>query len=185
MTPIKPVSVRVYVALAILVVLLVVGGCGNSNTDTSTAPIVSQAPPPMAPKSVVPVPVPVTFEQLSLESKVTRKTDPNGLTFYVFSYADRDGRVYKCELPAAMAQGQKTPDTWTRVFDTHRLTQTSVKRKAVKDTNNDGLNDFPFIAPKPASTTTPQPGALPTGAPAPPQAPMAPAPSGPTPLPRG
>lgn len=182
----RPGCMRVCVALALLAGGLLIGGCGNSGVDSSTVPSASTAPPPIAPQSATPAPVPVTFDQLTLESKVTKKTDANGLVFYLFSYADRDGKVYKCELPAAMAQGQKTPDAWIRVFDTHRLSNTAVKAKPIKsDANKDGLSDFPFIAPKPYTPPANSPSGGPQSQPTTPMQPPPAAPGQPAPMPRG
>lgn len=175
MIRIRPDCIRAYVAMSVFAVVLVMAGCGNSS-DTSSSAAPNASSPAKRATAAMPVAVPVIFEQLSLQSKVSKKADSNGLMFYVFSYADRDGKLHKCELPAAMAQGQRTPDAWLRVFDTYRLEETVVKRKATKDANKDNMSDFPFVAPRPPAAPSPQP-VVPTG----------PVPSGPTgpPMPRG
>jgi hypothetical protein len=85
------------------------------------------------------------FDQLAFDSPVT-KADRSGVKYYNFAFTDNDGKVYKCELPAGMAEGDYTPDEWVRTFCLYKLPEV-VKQKTEKK-DKVGLTDFPFIAPR-------------------------------------
>lgn len=178
--------IRCSLALVALVgAVIITGGCGKSNSaDPGMSQPVSApvTPPPSAAPSE---PVKYQFSELTLETKPKRVTDSNGLVFYKFSYADQDGKVYKCNLPEAMAQGQFTADGWIRTFKLYREPEAVDQKPIRKDSNQDSLNDFPFIAPNRAPTS---PQAVPDGSNAPAPAPQA-SPSEPVyqpmPMPRG
>lgn len=166
--------------------VILLGGCGDSNnTDPGNfQPVSTPTPPPV---STPAAPEKLRFDQLNLESQVKRNTDANGLVFYSFSFSDQDGKVYKCNLPEAMAQGEFTTDGWIRTFNLYREPEVIKQKPVTQDSNKDGLNDFPFIAPKRAPTST---QSAPEGAPAPPPPPVPQNAPGeqqyaPTPMPRG
>jgi hypothetical protein len=133
-------------------------GCGKSQVN-STAP----APGPTGPALKVAATGPaiataLSFDQLALESSVKKVKGKNALVFLHFSYADLDGRIYKCELPDAMSKGSYSPEEWTRTFNIYRLPQV-IGRKKVKKGGPVVIGDFPFVSPRPQkveTTTQPQ-----------------------------
>lgn len=108
---------------------------------------------------------PLKFDQLALESPVTRYTEKSGQVFLRFTYADREGRIYKCELPEAMSEGSYTIDEWIRTFNFYKLPKVIGQKKVVKK-GPARIGDFPFISPKPVeqpkpATVTPTPQSSP------------------------
>ena len=121
-------------------------GCSNTTPDTAS----SFGPPPggqaqqkaILNKAAQNIP----FNQVTLESPVTPFTN-NKLVFLRFSFADLDGKIYKCELPKEMSKGSFTQAEWIRTFRLYKLPQVIGKKVIVKKTRTD-INDFPFISPK-------------------------------------
>ena len=158
--------------VAVAALALALGGCGKSGDETGAS-----APPP-APTahtaaSGPAVTGPVSFSELTLESKPQIVKDKHGLVFLKFRYADNDGKVYECLLPEAMSKGQYTLGEWLSTFNAYRIPKVVAQKK--KSKNAEDLSDYPFISPKPVQKTNPQePGSTP-----PEQIP--PLPAGPTP----
>jgi hypothetical protein len=126
---------------------------------------------------------PVSFGQLTFESPPKTTKDKNGLTFLRFKYADNDGKIYECVLPAAMSEGQYTLGEWLTTFSAYRLPKVLAQKKVAKQEN---LGDYPFISPKPQPQQTgqQQPGVtLPEANPPMPPAGSAPPPPGAAPPP--
>ena len=128
---------------------MLLGGCGNSQVDTSSEPMPSTTSAPQTKTAAAgpAISVKLKFEQLALDSAVKRVPNKDGLVYLHFSYTDKDSNVYNCELPAAMSEGEYTADEWLATFGAYKLPQI-VKHKVVKKKEK-GLNDFPFISPKP------------------------------------
>lgn len=191
---------RIHSAVGVVSVmaLALIAGCGTKQPDASM-----QAPPPSAPAANMPAAGPaistkLKFEQLALESPV-KAIEKKGLPFLQFAFADRDGNVYKCELPKAMSEGEYPIDEWIRTFNIYKLPQVIAKRKTKAGPKDVG--GFPFISPKPKPVPTepsqaqqpkmptlpsmPMPAAGPQGGPMGGRpggmAPMGPGPAGPMP----
>ena len=140
-----------------------VGGCGNSDVDTSSS--MSPSPGAQAPKLPASGPAisdKLTFDQLTLDSPAKFVTEKNGLKYISFAYTDNDGKVYKCKMPEAMAQGTYPPQEWLRTFTIYRLPEVIKQKHVAKKSGGGGINDFPFIAPRPANAAPEQ---TPTAAP--------------------
>ena len=134
------------IAIAIVIMGLQLTGCSSSSEDSSaTTPQMS--PAPKLPATTAEAPVKLKFTQLKFETPVKTVTDKDGLVFLDFQYADRDGKVYKCNLPKAMSEGDYLPEEWARTFKLYRLPD-AVKQKKISN-GNQSFGDFPFIAPKP------------------------------------
>ena len=179
------VRMLVPVALAACVVAFVglMSGCSSGQVDTSASPPpMSSSSTPKVAASGPAISASLTFDQLALETPARRVTNKNGLVFRHFSYADRDGNVYKCELPEAMSKGSYPYDEWIRTFSVYKLPQIVAKKKATKK-GPQSVGGFPFIAPRPQKAeapnqTQPQPQAAPAGMPSLAPMPAAPAPAG-------
>lgn len=169
--------------LAISFVLLaaVLTGCGNDQADTSA----TATPPPQA-EANVPASGPalsdkLTFDQLAFDSPVKKVRTKQGVVYLHFSYTDRTGKVYKCELPEAQSKGSNLRDEWLAVFNAYRL-PTVIKTKAPPaNPLAKSVNDFPFISPRPGAAKSSSDEAQPAPE-APPPPPPAPAPSAPSAL---
>ncbi len=149
-------KIRIRSALGIISVmaLALIAGCGNKQPDASM-----QVPPPSPPATNMPAAGPaistkLKFEQLALESPV-KAIEKKGLPFLQFAFADRDGNVYKCELPKAMSEGEYPIDEWIRTFNVYKLPQVIAQRKVKKGPKDVG--GFPFISPKPQPVATEAP----------------------------
>lgn len=141
-------------AAAALAGCLVAGfcGCGSSESDTSASVPPGEAGPPHLAATGPAVEVKLKFDELALESTPKKVTDSKGLQFLYFKYADTDGKVYKCVLPAAMAQEARTPSEWLALFEMYREPEV-VAKKAPRPTAPHAIGDFPFISPRPAAST--------------------------------
>ncbi|MCL5104973.1 MAG: hypothetical protein M1133_12785 [Armatimonadetes bacterium] len=140
------------------------GGCGNSNTSDTSAPMggpSAETPQTKMPAAGPAITTKLKFDQMALRSEVTRYQNKNGQTFLRFAYSDKDGKVYKCELPEAMAKGEYTPDEWTRTFDLCKLPEVVKQDTSGKNKTEKGLKDFPFISPNPNAPQQPNAGAQP------------------------
>jgi hypothetical protein len=148
-------AVFIAACLTFAALALILAGCGNSGSDAGL-PATPSAPAPHTAASGPAVSGPVSFDQLTLESKPQTTKDKNGLAFLKFRYADNDGKVYDCVLPKAMSQGQYTLGEWLSTFNAYRLPKVVAQKKI--GTRQD-LGDYPFISPKPAPQVAPeQPG---------------------------
>jgi hypothetical protein len=165
-------------ALSLLILAAILSGCGNDQVDSSA----TMTPPPQAAPNV-PASGPalsdkLSFDQLAFDSSVKRVETKQGVVYLHFSYTDRTGKVYKCELPEAQSKGSFLRDEWLAVFNAYRL-PTVIKTKA-PPTNplSKGVTDFPFISPRPgaASSSSDEAQPMPEATPAPP----APTPSAPS-----
>ncbi len=132
---------------AVIFAAILLGGCGK-DTDTS----VSRVPPrprtehkAAAGKAIDTV----SIDQLVLDSSVVRKKDKNGLEFLHFKYTNNDGKVYKCVMPAAMAEGDHTLSEWMSTFNVYRKPEVLAQKQVTKK-EGEKLSDFPFISPRPA-----------------------------------
>ena len=143
-------------------------GCSSSRVDTAPPPPVSSSSKAKVAASGPAISTSLTFDQLALGSPVQRVTNKNGLVFLHFSYANRDGNVYKCELPQAMSKGSYPYDEWIRTFSIYKLPQV-VAKKSVTKKGHQTVGGFPFIAPRPQRVEAPKqpqgPGAAPAGMP--------------------
>ena len=138
------------------------GGCGNSQVDTSSAPMPSNTNTQVMKTAAAgpAISTKLKFVQLALDSPVKSVKNKNGLVYLHFRYTDKDNNVYNCELPAAMSEGEYTADEWLATFGAYKLPQI-VKHKVVKKKEK-GLNDFPFISPKPKAVEQPGQTSSPT-----------------------
>jgi hypothetical protein len=116
-------------------------------TSTQTTKVAASGPA---------VSTPLAFDQLALESPAIKHANKNGQRFIKFKYADRDGKIYECELPEAMSKGSYTVDEWGRTFNVYRLPQV-VGHKKMKSRRPGQIGDFPFISPKPQQVAQPKP----------------------------
>jgi hypothetical protein len=98
------------------------------------------------------------FSQLTLQSTIKRVKDKDGLVFLQFNYMDRDGTVYKCALPEAMAAGEYTQEEWVRTFNLYKLPDVVKQTKKTGPGEGQRIGGFPFISPKP-QRRNPPPGA--------------------------
>ena len=122
------------------------GGCGkNSDTSVSSVPPRPRTEHKAAAGKAIDK---VSIDQLVLDSPIIRKNDRNGLEFMHFKYTDNDGKVYKCVLPAAMAEGDRTLSEWVSAFNVYRKPQV-LAQKEVSTRKGEKLSDFPFISPRP------------------------------------
>lgn len=148
----KHVGLAMAIALAVLL-----GGCANKDIPES-APY---APSGMRPGVKLPTVGPatsakLTFDKLTLDSPPKLLQDKHGLRFYQFAYTDKDGKVYKCQLPEAMAQGAYSSDEWVRTFNIYRLPEVIKQKKVARNTGRiEEVIDFPFISPKPVAVQQP------------------------------
>lgn len=175
-----------------LMATVLLGGCGtNSDTSSSYSPMPS-APKQNASASGIAINDDLTLDQIAFESPVKRVKDRNGLEFLHFSYADKDNKVYKCRLPAAMASGKHKPAEWLALFEAYREPEAVASTKnTVTKRSSQPLGDFPFIAPKPREqkpaqqpqVEKPTPPPMPTLPPMSAASPNSRAPSLPTPMP--
>lgn len=150
-------AILIMSCLALAVLALALTGCGKSSDETGAS---ASRPAPVAhtAASGPAVTGPVSFNELTLESKPQIVKDKHGLIFLKFRYADNDGKVYECLLPEAMSKGQYTLGEWLSTFNAYRIPKVVAQKKKPKTTEN--LSDYPFISPKPVQTTNPQqPGA--------------------------
>lgn len=175
----------VLIAVGLLVcacAAVTITGCGRGNVNSPTSALGATASAPKAAAAGPAITEKLGFDQLALDSTVKRVKSKQGPTYLQFSYTDRDGKVYKCVLPEAMAEGSYLPDEWIRTFNLYRLPKV-IKQKAPPKNPLVGVSDFPFISPRPVPEQTPaeQPAAQQPEMPAPP---MPSAPSA-TPYPSG
>lgn len=140
------------IVIAALACSILVGGCGNSDTDTAVTPVSPGAQTPKLPASGPAISDKLAFDQLTLDSPAKRITEKNGLVYLTFAYTDNDGKVYKCKMPEAMAQGTYPPQEWLRTFTIYRLPEVIRQKHVAKKSGGGNINDFPFIAPRPANT---------------------------------
>lgn len=148
----------VQAAAAALAACLVVAlyGCGSSEPDTSAYGGSGDSRSAHVAASGPAIEVELKFEQIALESAPKRVTDSHGLAFLHFRYADTDGKVYKCVLPAAMAKEARTPAQWLGLFEMYREPE-AVAKKEPRPTAPHTIGDFPFISPRPAAGEAPKP----------------------------
>lgn len=156
-------STSAVLGLAALVAISILSGCGTSSTDTASLSPSSPTPAQHASAAGVAVNAELTMDQIAFDSAVKHVKDKNGLEFLHFNYTDTDGKVYKCNLPAAMTEGKRTPSQWLALFDAYKVPEAVATKKTVT-TRSEHLGDFPFISPKPVR---PAPEAKTTEAPAP------------------
>jgi len=152
----------IVLAIAALCAALV-GGCSNSQSTTSLGAL----PPRPAPKTAASGPAisdKLSIDQLALESKIERVTHKTGVVYLHFNYADRDGKVYKCELPQAMAQGQYSPQEWNRTFNIYRLPKVIKQKKMPEGPDKKRVVDYPFISPNPQAVQSERRGETGAGA---------------------
>lgn len=122
------------------------GAPGAAPAPTPAAAPARQGPPPAGA---------VALEKAPLKSPiqhVTLKSGDSSLQFVRFKYADSDGKVNICEMPASEAQVLRTPDEWLATFDLYKQeveTKTVVKKKTIER-----MNDFPFVSPPPSQQKT-------------------------------
>ncbi|MCL5103215.1 MAG: hypothetical protein M1133_03745 [Armatimonadetes bacterium] len=167
-------TIGLIAAAAALGGIAILGGCGNSGTSDSGAQMggpSSEVPQAKLPAAGPAITTKLKFDQLALRSEVTPYKGKNGQTFLRFTYEGTDGNIYKCELPEAMSKGEFTPDEWKRTFNSFKLPEV-VKQTTSGKKSDKGLNDFPFISPKPKAAPTqmegaPQPGSQPAMPPMP------------------
>lgn len=154
------------VACSVFLTCWLIAGCGSRDTDSlSSAP--AQEPKQAHAAAAGPaVEVALRFDQIALESPPRRVKDPNGLEFLHFRYADVDGKVYKCTLPAAMAKEPRTPAQWLALFEMYREPEAVAATKP-RPTAPKTIGDFPFISPRPAQAPKPQDTGTAERAPAP------------------
>ena len=141
----------VLVAAACAAVLL--GGCGKGGSEVSAMP----PPPSRSAHQAAAGPAIVedlAIDQLALDSAIKRMKDKNGLEFVHFKYTDNDGKVYKCVLPAPMAQGKHKPSEWLTTFNIYRQPEVLAQKKVAAG-DKENLQDFPFISPKPVAEKAP------------------------------
>lgn len=139
------------IVISVLVIAALMSGCGN-NDDTASYQTSPSNQTPKLPASGPAISTELSFDQLTLDSTPKRVTDKNGLAYLEFSYTDNDGKVYKCKMPEAMAQGTYPPQEWLRTFTIYRLPEVVKQKPVAKKSTGDDINDFPFIAPKQRST---------------------------------
>ena len=156
------------IGLAVGIVVLACGafltGCGSSTEETSGAPMPSaQGRTAKMPASGPAISDKLSFDQLTLDSSVTKVTDKNGLVYLMFAYTDMDGKVYKCKMPQAMGQGAYPPQEWLRTFTVYRLPDV-IKQKRIVKKRGENVNDFPFIAPRGLPSVSSQPASAPPAA---------------------
>lgn len=154
-------------ALPVFGCAILLAGCGNNQIDSSA----SSAPPPGGSEVRVAASGPaisekLTFEQLALDSPVSRVQSKDGPPFLHFSYTNRDGKVYKCELPEAMSKGSYSPEEWYRTFNVYRLPQVIKQKPMPKKDGQGEVADFPFISPKPMTEPAVGDGQTPSSEPA-------------------
>jgi len=121
------------------------GPTGPVQAGTTAAPAA-----PAAPRTAT-----VPFERALLKSAVTRlrlKVAGGTLDFLRFKYADWEGKVRVCEMPASEAKINRTPPEWIATFDIYRQETQTTGLKTQKKVKR--LTDFPFVSPPPAE----QPG---------------------------
>lgn len=124
-----------------------IGGCGNSSSvDTVVMPM--RKPLPVI--TVATEPKKLKFDQMSLDSAVSKVKDENKLQFYEFSYSDDDGKVYKCRLPIAMAQGEYVAADWILTFNVYKELSVIKQKKTARNANVADIRDFPFVVRKSA-----------------------------------
>ncbi len=90
----------------------------------------------------------LAIDQLALDSPIKRTKDTNGLEFLHFEYTDNDGKVYRCDLPAAMSEGKHKGSEWLTIFNVYRQPEV-IAQKKVEPATKEQLRDFPFISPRP------------------------------------
>jgi hypothetical protein len=134
-----------FIAICIVITALQLTGCGNSSSEDAAIPAAPMSSAPKIPSTNATAPVKMQFSQLKFETPVKTVKDKDGLVFLEFQYADRDGKVYKCNLPKAMSEGEYLPEEWARTFKLYRLPDAVKQKKIEKDQS---FSDFPFIAPK-------------------------------------
>ena len=143
-------TLEIVLAGACAVALL--AGCGQDESEVSTAP-----PPPRDTHQAATGPAIVAelaIDQLALDSPIRRIKDKNGLEFLHFKYTDNDGKVYKCVLPAPMAEGKHKGSEWLTTFNVYRQPEVIAQKKVGPGTKEQ-LRDFPFISPRPAVVKKP------------------------------
>jgi len=139
---------------ALIVCAALLGGCGKGGAGASAYTPTPTSATPKMPAAGTAVSSPLTFDQVALESPVKRAANKNGLIFLQFSYADRDGKIYKCELPDAMSKGSFPYDEWIRTFNIYRLPKVIGQKKVTKK-GPAVIGDLPLISPRPQAVATP------------------------------
>jgi hypothetical protein len=138
-------EIRLVLILAICGAAALLGGCGSSEPTATQTPLTPPRPTHTA--AIGPAVVSeLSMDQLVLDSPIAHVKDSNGLEFMVFKYTDNDGKVYKCVLPAAMAEGKHKPNEWISTFNVYRQPEVLAQKKVDR---SDNMGDFPFISPKP------------------------------------
>jgi len=149
--------IPLFVALAVAACAVLIAGCGNNQTSSLPTPSATSSTPKVAATGPA-ISSTLTFDQLALESPAKKVRGKNSLVFVNFSYADNDGKIYKCELPEAMSKGSYSPEEWVRTFNVYRRPEVIGQKKRVKK-GPGVVGDFPFISPRPrqAEATATQP----------------------------
>ncbi|MFQ3549256.1 MAG: hypothetical protein SNJ70_05860 [Armatimonadota bacterium] len=106
------------------------------------------APVPANPRNTAVTPR-ITLEEMPLKSEITEFKNEQGLTFLRFKYVDKNGDEQIAEMPKPLAEGTYSYNNWLGVFNIYKVKQITTKPKK-SDKHNEGIEDFPFIAPKPA-----------------------------------
>jgi|GEM_PF-989449 len=141
-----PNPVAVIGLILISVALPFVGsGCGSKGEAA-----ISTTPTPALTTAQVPQAVVSPNEkELPFSDIVPRwKAVANGqVVYYYFSYADRDGRVHRCELPKAMSEGRLTRSAWDCTFQVYEIHPEVAPQPVVVQTKQVDMDDFPFVSP--------------------------------------
>ena len=134
-------------------------GAPPGSAMAGAAPAAGAAAPAAPARTSGPRPGSVPFEKVALKSPVARipvKQGGRTFEFLRFKYADWDGKVCQCEMPASEAKQARLPEEWISTFDLYKQdTETSGKTKK-KEVRR--LTDFPFVSPPPAEQPRVQPG---------------------------
>ena len=155
-------SINVIALLSVLACAALVTGCGNNQSNATMPPPGATGSTPKVAATGPAISTTLTFDQLALESAVKKVKNKNGLVFLSFSYADNDGKIYKCELPGAMSKGTYSPEEWVRTFNIYRLPQVIGQKKRGKKGGPEVIGDFPFISPRPRQVEAPTAQPAPT-----------------------
>lgn len=141
--------------IALFCSMTVISGCGNKAADTSamSAPPPPPGGPASAPASNQPAQK-IKFDKFQFDKPAKLVTNQNGIGYYHFAYTDQEGKVYNCQLPAAMAQGEYTADEWIRTFDIYKLPKVIGQKKVSAPGSAQSVDGFPLVSPKPRSQPT-------------------------------
>ena len=115
-------------------------------TPPTTVPSQPTTPMPITDKNAIPI------EQIPLKSPIQRTTFTQGgitIDYLRFKYADADGKLYICDIPASEAKQNRSIENWmsTLAFYSKEVPPKIVDKKQQKKV--DRLSDFPFVSPPP------------------------------------